>query len=80
MEIPRKELPVCIQRYMRVEAKGDTAAMPSEEIARWLALAAEARSVADELTDPTARAIMLKIAQGYENLARLAKSRQKSSS
>jgi hypothetical protein len=52
-----------------------------DEVARWLALAAEARAVAaEEITDPTARAIMLKIAQGYENLARLAERRQKFSS
>jgi hypothetical protein len=47
-----------------------------EEI-RWLALAAEARGIAGEMTDPTARAIMIKIAQGYENMARLAERRRK---
>ena len=56
--------------------------MPSgkNEETRWLALAAEARAVAAEMTDPTARAIMIKIAQGYENLARLAEKRRKNSS
>jgi hypothetical protein len=56
--------------------------MPSgkNEEARWLALAAEARAIAAEMTDPTARAIMIKIAQGYENMARLAEKRRKSSS
>jgi hypothetical protein len=56
--------------------------MPSDkdEVARWLALAAEARQVAAEMTDPTARAIMLKIADGYENLARRAEGRGKHSS
>jgi hypothetical protein len=56
--------------------------MPSsrDEVARWLALAAEARTVAAEMTDPAAHAIMLKIADGYENLARRAEERQKNSS
>lgn len=46
-----------------------------DEMSRWLALAAEARSVANETTDPAARAIMLKIAESYENLARRAEKR-----
>jgi hypothetical protein len=56
--------------------------MPSgkDEIIRWLALAAEARAISEEMTDPAARATMLKIAEGYENLARRAENRQKSSS
>jgi hypothetical protein len=54
--------------------------MPSgrDDIARWLALAAEARAIAAEMTDPGARATMLKIAEGYENAARIAKKRQNS--
>jgi hypothetical protein len=51
-----------------------------DEETRWLALAAEARGVAAELTDLTARSIMTKIAEGYENLARLAERRRKNSS
>jgi hypothetical protein len=56
--------------------------MPSDkdDETRWLALAAEARAVAAEITDPTARAIMIKIAQGYENMARLSEKRRKNSS
>jgi hypothetical protein len=56
--------------------------MPSDKdnIARWLALAAEARVVATEMADLTARATMRKIAEGYENLANLVEKRQKSSS
>jgi hypothetical protein len=40
-------------------------------------LAAEANAVAEEMTDPRAREIMLKIAEGYERLARRAEARQK---
>jgi hypothetical protein len=68
---------------VRAEALwGDAIAMPSsrDEVARWLALAAEARAVAAEMTEPAARAIMFKIAEGYENLARRAEGRQKNSS
>ena len=39
---------------------------------RWWALAAEVRTVADEMTDAEARQIMLKIAECYERLARRA--------
>jgi hypothetical protein len=46
---------------------------------RWWALAAEARAVAGEMTDPQARQIMLRIAEGYERLARRAEARNKSS-
>jgi hypothetical protein len=46
---------------------------------RWWALAAEARSVAAEMTDPQARNVMQKIAEGYERLARRAEARQKGS-
>jgi hypothetical protein len=51
----------------------------SENPSRWWALAAEARAVADEMTDPKAHEIMLKIAQGYERLARRAEARRKGS-
>lgn len=46
---------------------------------RWWALAAEARMVAGEMTDPQARAIMLKIAEAYERLARRARAGAKTS-
>jgi hypothetical protein len=46
---------------------------------RWWVLAAEARAVAAEMTDPLARRIMLKIAEGYERLARRAEDRNKGS-
>jgi hypothetical protein len=48
-----------------------------DDIARWLALAAEARGIAAEMTDHTARATMRKIAEGYENLIIIAEKRQK---
>jgi hypothetical protein len=56
--------------------------MPSggDEMAYWRALAAEARRVAAEMTDPAARLIMLKIAQGYEHMARVVDERRKNSS
>jgi hypothetical protein len=44
---------------------------------RWQTLAVEARSAADELTDPEAKRIMLSIADGYEVLARRAEARKK---
>lgn len=50
-----------------------------DKVARWLALAAEARQVAAETTDPVLRATMLKIAQGYERMARIAEERRKKS-
>jgi hypothetical protein len=53
--------------------------MSSEDdhAARWWALAAEARAVAAEMTDPEARRIMLRIASWYEVLARYAEARQR---
>jgi hypothetical protein len=57
-------------------------AMPpddSDNPSKWWALAAEARDVAAEMTDPQARKIMLKIAEGYERLARRARAREKGS-
>lgn len=47
---------------------------------RWRALAAEAKSVATEMTDPEARQTMLKIAEAYERLAHYAEQRAKKSS
>jgi hypothetical protein len=44
---------------------------------RWRTLAAEARAVADEMSDARARQIMLRIAEGYEHLARRAEGRAK---
>jgi hypothetical protein len=46
--------------------------MPSETSdpsARWRVLVAEAREIADQMTDPEAKLIMLSIAQVYEHLA-----------
>jgi hypothetical protein len=45
----------------------------------WRKLALEARAVANELTDPDAKRIMLDIAEGYELLTRRAEQREKSS-
>jgi hypothetical protein len=57
-------------------------AMPSggDEVAHWLTLAAEARRVAAEMTDPAARLTLLKIAQAYERVARMVDERRKNSS
>ena len=52
--------------------------MPSETSgpsARWRVLAAEAREIADQMTDPEAKLIMLSIAQVYEHLALRAEER-----
>ena len=53
--------------------------MPSEfDVGeRWRTLAAEARAAADEMTDPDAKRTLLKIAEGYERLARRAEARKK---
>jgi hypothetical protein len=51
----------------------------SDNPSRWWALAAEARVVAAEMTDPQARKVMLKIAEGYERLAQRAEAQQKGS-
>jgi hypothetical protein len=48
----------------------------SDRSTRWSALAAEARDVADELTDPEAKLVMLSIAQVYESLAERARQRE----
>ena len=58
---------------------GELASMPPDRDnpSRWWALAAEARAVAAEMIDPQARQIMLKIAEGYERLARRAEARKK---
>jgi hypothetical protein len=45
--------------------------------ARWRGMAAEARAVAAEMTDPEARQIMLSIAEAYDRLARYAEARKK---
>lgn len=43
---------------------------------RWLQRAAEARAVAEQLTDPTAKRSMLAIAENYEKLAKAAEARE----
>ena len=53
--------------------------MPPEApdpVARWRGLAEEARSAADQMTDPEAKVILLTIAQGYEHLAQRAEARK----
>jgi hypothetical protein len=45
----------------------------------WRKLAMGARAVVDELTDPDARRIMLRIAEGYELLTRRAEASEKNS-
>jgi hypothetical protein len=48
----------------------------TDAVARWRVLAEEARTAADQMTDPEARVILLTIAQGYEHLAQRAEARQ----
>ena len=48
----------------------------SDRSARWSALAGEARDVADEMTDPEAKLVILSIAQVYEALAERARQRE----
>ena len=49
---------------------------PSVSAARWRALALEARTTAEQITDPEARVLILSIAQAYERLARRAEERE----
>jgi hypothetical protein len=46
---------------------------------RWRKLAEEARAVADQLTDLDAKQTMVRIAEGYELLARRAETRKNNS-
>jgi hypothetical protein len=50
-------------------------AADSDGEARWRKLAADARAVADQLTDPQSKQIMISIAQAYERLADFAAKR-----
>jgi hypothetical protein len=54
--------------------------LSGDDASRWRALAEEVRSVAAEMTEPDARQTMLRIAEGYERLARYAEARRKKSS
>jgi len=40
-----------------------------DNIKHWRARAEEARTIAEEITDPFAKRSMLKVAEGYEELA-----------
>jgi hypothetical protein len=55
-----------------------TGVMPSDidDEERWRTLAREARALADEMTDPEARQLMLQVAAGYELLAQHARARE----
>ena len=44
--------------------------MDAKRAADWLALAQDARAIAERLTDVSARQTMLGIAEGYEKMAR----------
>jgi hypothetical protein len=44
---------------------------PNYEVTYWMERAEEARTVAENLTDPVARETMLGIAAGYEGTAKL---------
>lgn len=48
----------------------------SDPSARWSVLALEAREVADEMTDPEGKLVLLSIAQVYEHLALRAEERR----
>lgn len=48
---------------------------PLNDPAHWRARAIEARAVADQLSDPVSKAMMLNVAEGYEQLARRAEER-----
>jgi hypothetical protein len=47
----------------------------SDPVLRWRALAEEARTIADQMTDPQAKLILLTIARGYDRLAERAAAR-----
>jgi hypothetical protein len=46
------------------------------DVTRWRARAAEARTLADQLTHPEAKRLMLEIAEKYERLASAAESQR----
>jgi len=48
----------------------------TDPVARWRVLAEEARTVADQMSDPEAKVILLTISQGYEHLAQRAEARK----
>ena len=55
--------------------------MPSRQLfpaQHWRDRAEEARAIAEQLRAPAARLALLKIAEGYENLARRAETRDRS--
>jgi hypothetical protein len=49
--------------------------VPINDPKHWLERAEEARTVAEQLTDPDSRSRMLRIAEDYEELARRAEAR-----
>jgi len=51
------------------------AKVPINDPEHWRERAEEARTIADELTDPESKAGMLRIAEDYEKLARRAEKR-----
>jgi hypothetical protein len=51
--------------------------MADPSVAQWLYRAAEAQELADAMSDPEARLLMLGIAAGYERLAEHATARRK---
>ena len=48
----------------------------SDPVLRWQTLAEEARTIADQMTDPQARLILFTIARGYDRLAQRAAARK----
>jgi len=57
------------------KGKGTVAKVPINDPQHWRERAEEARTVADELTDPDSKRKMLRIADDYEELARRAEKR-----
>ncbi len=67
-------MPTCVEQEGG-PGSGDVQAK-IDSVERWRELAAEARAVADKLTDPDAKQVMVRIAEGYELLIRRAEARK----
>ena len=67
-----------LQRRSRIETtEGVGYRMPDDldDVARWRSLAAEALSLAAQMSDPASKQAMLSIAVGYEHIAQRAEKR-----
>ena len=63
--------PFCGPRALQITVSGSILDDPKH----WLERAEEARSIADQLSDPDSRRMMLRIAEDYERLANHARRR-----